>query len=578
MAIINGTHKAETINGTAQDDSIFGDNGNDTINGDAGNDYLDGGNGSDLLSGGSGNDVIDGGNGQDTVVYAGKRADYRVFQGLNGAVIVRDLRANGTDGEDRLFSIERVQFADGTFKLVDLIQANAAPVAQNDALTLSETAGKTEISSTLLANDSDPDGDSLVVSAVQAVSAQGAVVTLGPDGKVSYDSGSIFADLDNGETATDSFTYTITDGNGHVSTATATVTITGVTQNEAPGAGNDALTLAEDAEPTDVTATLLANDTDAEGGVLTITAVQGVSDKGAVVTLSADGKVSYAPGLVFLSLQQGQTATDSFTYTVTDAGGLTSTATATVTITGVTQEEHSMFIVEEDGVSQDMFGILVETLGFEIVAVGTQGTIGTVELGDGTLTFTADHPDSDPMLPDNWDSTFFTVLGANGESALVEMIIQGVNDPIAAVDDSIVVAGGEVSANLWGILMSNDQDLDGLAVAQRIASVDTTGTLGAVSFNAATKSLTYSAAALDLADGETITDSFSYTVADGYGSTDTATVTVTVTGGADGSASAAMSDQLMAAFLPAGGAGGDDLPTFDMVEAQILIGADAYIA
>ena len=151
MAIINGTHKAETINGTAQDDSIFGDNGNDLINGGAGDDYIDGGNGSDTISGGAGNDVIDGGNGQDTLVLAGKRSDYRVMEGLNGAIIVRDLRAGRPDGEDRLFSVERIQFSDGIFKLVDLIEANAAPVALNDSLTLAETAGKTEIGSILLA-------------------------------------------------------------------------------------------------------------------------------------------------------------------------------------------------------------------------------------------------------------------------------------------------------------------------------------------------------------------------------------------------------------------------------------------
>src|SRR5688572_18989398 len=198
MAILNGTHKAETLIGTAQNDSIFGDNGNDIINGGAGDDYIDAGNGSDTITGGAGNDVIDGGNGQDTIVYAGKRSDYRVMEGLNGSVIVRDLRSGRPDGEDRLFSAERIQFSDGTFKLIDLIEANVAPVAQNDALTLSETAGKTDVTSTLLANDSDPDGDSLIVGAVQAVSAQGAAVTIGPDGKVSYDAGSIFADLDTG--------------------------------------------------------------------------------------------------------------------------------------------------------------------------------------------------------------------------------------------------------------------------------------------------------------------------------------------------------------------------------------------
>ncbi len=38
MAILNGTHKADTLTGTAQNDSIFADNGNDIINGGAGDD------------------------------------------------------------------------------------------------------------------------------------------------------------------------------------------------------------------------------------------------------------------------------------------------------------------------------------------------------------------------------------------------------------------------------------------------------------------------------------------------------------------------------------------------------------
>jgi VCBS repeat-containing protein len=577
MATFIGTQRPDTLHGTSGDDRLFGENGNDTLYGNAGKDFLDGGNGSDVLFGGAGDDEIDGGNGQDTVVLGGNRAQYHLTQRGDGSIVVRDLRSGSPDGTDRLVSIERVQFADGTFKIVDLISANSAPLAVADQLGLTENAGSTEVTATLLANDSDADGDAFAITSVQAVSAQGATVTL-TGGKVYYDSGSLFAGLQTGQTATDTFTYTITDATGLSSTATATVTIAGITQNAAPAAADDALTLAEDADATDVTTVLLANDSDPEGGLLTITAVQGLSDKGAIVTLGPDGKVSYDPGFVFLNLQQGETATDRFTYTVTDAGGLTSTATAVVTITGITQEPHSTFIVEEDGVSIDMFGILVETLGFEVVGVETQGTIGTVALGDGTLTFTADHPNSDKMLPDNWDSTFFTVLGADGESALVEMIIYGFNDPVTAIDDSITVGEGEASANLWGILMSNDQDLDGLAMVQRIDSVDATGTLGAVSFDSASKSLIYSAAGLDLADGESITDSFTYTVADGFGSTDTATVTVTVTGGSGASFSTSMAGgsgaPAMNAFAPDGAA--PTLAAFHGFAAvtETLIGAE----
>jgi VCBS repeat-containing protein len=581
MAIINGSIKAETINGTAQDDRIFGDNGNDTINGGAGNDFLDGGNGSDLLAGGAGNDDMDGGNGQDTALYAGNRADYRFLQGPNGSVIVRDLRSGSPDGTDRLFNMERVEFADGTFKLGDLIQANAAPVARNDALTLSETAGKTEVTPVLLANDSDADGDALKVQSVQAVSAKGATVTLGADGKVSYDAGAIFADLDNGETATDSFTYTITDGAGHTSTATAIVTITGITQNEAPVAVADELTMAEDAGATDVTGMLLANDSDPDGDAIQVSSASATSDKGAIISVSADGKVSYDAGDIFASLDDGETATDSFSYTITDSNGATSTATATVTITGVTQEApepDAYFYVPEDGTSENLLENLTGWLGFEITgAQETKGTLGSVFFDGQSLTFTADDDYSDHLNYDQHHTTTFTVTGANGEKAVIMAIVEGINDDIVAVDDEIGIGEGETSANLWYQVMGNDEDVDSFLF--ELLSVDTSSTQGQVAFDAYNRTLTYSAEALDLAPGEILMDSFSYVVDDGWGSTDVGTVFVTVKGNADGSVSASMAagESLMAAFAPAGD-GPAIMPTWDLGQAQTILGADACIA
>lgn len=690
MAILNGTHKADTITGTAQNDSIFGDNGNDIINGGAGDDYIDGGNGSDTISGGAGNDLIDGGNGQDTIVYAGKRSDYRVMEGPNGAVIVRDLRSGRPDGEDRLLSAERIQFSDGTFKLVDLVQPNVAPVAQNDALTLSETAGKTEITSILLANDMDADGDSIAVSAVQAVSAQGAAVSIGPDGKVSYDSGSIFADLDSGETATDSFTYTITDGNGHSSTATATVTITGVTQNVAPVAADDSFGLNEDAGATDVTASLLANDSDPDGDAFTLTAVQGVSDKGAVVTLGPDGKVSYDAGQIFSDLEEGEKATDTFTYTITDARGLSSTATATVTISGmsrnsapvavndllalaedagksdltalilandtdadgdalavtsvqavsakgaavtvdsagkvhydagaifsylkagatatdtfayivtdpdgatstatatlkisgITQAPDFYFYVPEDGEKTGMMSILQNYFDMNIESVEGPSMGGTIKFDDfaGILSFAADHDSFDRLLPDQKMESYFTIVGAGGEKKLIGMIIEGQNDQIVAVDDAVVVGEGATTGNLWTSLISNEIDPDSGVASRRIVSLDTTGTEGTLVMDTFTRTLTYSAAGIDLAPGETRTDTFSYTVTDGWGSSDTATVTVTITGAADGGASmsTAGGESIMSAFL--GGAGGshlDDAEFASFPAMQEMLTGDAVIA
>ncbi|MFN3210087.1 MAG: VCBS domain-containing protein, partial [Roseovarius sp.] len=62
---ISGGQGADTIFGQDGDDQIRGDGGNDSINGGAGNDRLDGGTGSDDLMGRSGNDTLLGGAGND---------------------------------------------------------------------------------------------------------------------------------------------------------------------------------------------------------------------------------------------------------------------------------------------------------------------------------------------------------------------------------------------------------------------------------------------------------------------------------------------------------------------------------
>jgi VCBS repeat-containing protein len=56
---------------------------------------------------------------------------------------------------------------------------------------------------------------------------------------------------------------------------------------------------------------------------------------GALVTVNADGSYSYNPNGRFDYLAAGETATDSFTYRVTDDSGASDTATVTITINGV---------------------------------------------------------------------------------------------------------------------------------------------------------------------------------------------------------------------------------------------------
>ena len=111
--------------------------------------------------------------------------------------------------------------------------------------------------------------------------------------------------------------------------------------NNPPTANNDTATIGED---TSATGNVLTNDTDPDAGdILTVAAVNGVAAdvgnqitlaSGALLTLNTDGTYSYNPNAQFESLAAGQTASDSFTYTVSDGQGGTSDATVTITING----------------------------------------------------------------------------------------------------------------------------------------------------------------------------------------------------------------------------------------------------
>jgi VCBS repeat-containing protein len=183
---------------------------------------------------------------------------------------------------------------------------NDAPVANPDAATLAED---TQTTLSVLANDSDPDGDALLVASV----IQGAhgSVTINPNRTVTYTPAANYS-------GGDSFTYTASDGNGGTATATVSVTITPV--NDAPVAVNDtATTVAEVA----VVIPVLDNDADVDGPSLTLLSV--TQPANGTVTVNASQTITYTPPATF----RGAT---SFTYTVTDSAGGTATATVNVTV------------------------------------------------------------------------------------------------------------------------------------------------------------------------------------------------------------------------------------------------------
>ena len=92
------------------------------------------GNGSnESFTGGTGNDTIDGAGGTDTSIYFGKITDYFIkYNRALGTVTITDHRTSG-DGTDSLKSIEKLQFADKTFDLLNPARTESAAFGKSQS-------------------------------------------------------------------------------------------------------------------------------------------------------------------------------------------------------------------------------------------------------------------------------------------------------------------------------------------------------------------------------------------------------------------------------------------------------------
>ncbi len=165
----------------------------------------------------------------------------------------------------------------------------------NDAVT---TAEDTAATVAVLANDTDLDGDTVVVSAATTPAHGTAVVN--PDGTITYTPAANYH-------GADSFSYTVGDGNGGTGSATVSVTVTPT--NDGPVAVADAATTAED---TAVSIAVLTNDSDLDGDTLTVSAATTPAHGTAAV--NPDGTITYTPAANYHGA-------DSFSYTIGDGNG-----------------------------------------------------------------------------------------------------------------------------------------------------------------------------------------------------------------------------------------------------------------
>ncbi|MEJ5992766.1 Ig-like domain-containing protein, partial [Ramlibacter sp. PS3R-8] len=387
---------------------------------------------------------------------------------------------------------------------VNVAPQQDAPTAGNDTASTTEDTPVSIPLATLAGNDTDPDGDTLTVTAV-GNAVGGTVVIVG---------GNAVFTPDPNFTGSATFEYTVSDGNGGTDTATVTVNVTAA--QDAPTANADSFSTAEDTPVTMTTASLLANDTDPDAGdTLSVTGV--ANPVGGTVSL-VGGNVTFTPNPNF-------TGTASYDYTVSDGNGGTSTATVTITVTpqqdAPTANNDTAGTTEDTAVAIPLASLLGndtdpdagDTL--TVTAVGNP-VGGTVSIVGGNAVFTPNPNFTGP-------ATFeYTISDGNGgtDTDTVTVNVAAAQDAPTANGDSFSTAEETPVTMTTASLLANDTDPDtGDTLAVTGVSNPVGGTITLVGGNVTfTPAPNFTGAA-----------SYDYTISDGNGGTSTATVTVNVT-------------------------------------------------
>ena len=440
----------------------------------------------------------------------------------------------------------------------------------------------------LLANDTDANDNDIRVDEFDGVSAMGAVVDVNTDwsnptapvatsGVFTYDPSTAvdIQALSVGEVVTDTFTYTLIEdtttpnsfGFRSQTAATVSITLTGV--NDAPVSQDLPVAAVEDG--TAVTASFIASDVDNDDDLdsLTYSIVQNLASGEGTVANNGDGTFTFVPGSDFQELAQDQTIDVTFTYKATDQHGEDSNvSTVTITVTGVNDDPTAVadtLTVDQDVVtSQAAAGVLANDIeldtndtkvvtklnGTDLDGVTNSLTVTSTRGAEFTLhadgSFSYDPTTSAELMAldpgDNADDQFtYTMSDPHGQTSqtTITFTVNGVNDVPTAADDTYATGQNQVlDVDPAGVL-GNDADADAddsITVTELNGSTTLTGSSseGATVTIQADGSFSYdpttSATLAALLRGDTLDDTFTYTVEDSHGAISTATVTVVVTG------------------------------------------------
>jgi hypothetical protein len=264
--------------------------------------------------------------------------------------------------------------------------------------------------------------------------------------------------------------------------------------NEPPVANNDTVNTDEN---TVVNGNVLADnsngaDNDPDEDTLTITVVNGNSgnvgeaitlDSGASLTLNQDGTFSYNPRRQFENLNIDDTATETFSYTISDSNGGTDSATVEIIIEGINdapeipvisslvldENTSTVVTIEADDPEQD-------PLSFSLSG-GADQALFSINATTGELSFT-ETPDFENPADADGDNIYeveFTVEDGNGEttSRNLEVTIENVNEPPLFGDNPIFTVNPEQPEEFSGTVAATDPE--GAGVNFRITEGNETG-------------------------------------------------------------------------------------------------------
>jgi VCBS repeat-containing protein len=222
----------------------------------------------------------------------------------------------------------------------------------------------------------------------------------------------------------------------------------------------------EDATTANLVPLLLSNDSDPDAGdTFSIAAVDTTGTVGTVAFSATSQTLTYSADAASQdALAAGETATDSFGYTIVDSHGAASAAAVTVTVTGVNDAPVAAadnVAVNEDATTSNLvLQLLANDIDVDhgdqrrIIAVATSGTAGSVsfDAATQTLNYAADAPAQDALAAGQiaTDSFAYTVSDLSGatSSATVTVTVTGVDDaPVVAnpVPDQSAQSGAAFS-------------------------------------------------------------------------------------------------------------------------------------